>query len=180
VRDGQIYQVDARPSDSIALALRLNAPIFTDASLLEQGSVESSDQPPDPGLDAERLRAYLEKMDPRISASSIRKLPLVCSLILAPAGLAAQANARAGGRVIQGARLGLDSRAADQCRAASDRPGRAGPDRFHADRLPRRAFHFRFAADTSAIFLLSARFAGIEYFSPPVHTDPALPDTAMI
>ena len=65
VRDGQIYQVDARPSDSIALALRLNAPIFTDASLLEQGSVESSDQPPDPGLDAERLRAYLEKMDPQ-------------------------------------------------------------------------------------------------------------------
>jgi len=65
VRDGQIYQVDARPSDSIALALRLNAPIFTDAALLEQGSVESSDQPPDPGLDAERLRAYLEKMDPQ-------------------------------------------------------------------------------------------------------------------
>ena len=64
-RDDQIYQVDARPSDSIALALRLNAPIFTDASLLEQGSVEPSELPPDPGLDAERLRAYLEKMDPQ-------------------------------------------------------------------------------------------------------------------
>jgi hypothetical protein len=44
----------------------------------------------------------------------------------------------------------------------------------------RGSFHFRFKADTSAIFLLSARFAGIEYFSPPVHTDPALPDTAMV
>ena len=44
----------------------------------------------------------------------------------------------------------------------------------------RGAFHFRFAADTSAIFLLSARFAGIEYFSPPVHTDSTLPDTAMV
>ena len=44
----------------------------------------------------------------------------------------------------------------------------------------RGVFHFRFAADTSAIFLMSARFAGIEYFSPPVHTDPTLPDTAMI
>ena len=64
-RDDHVFQVDARPSDSIALALRLNAPIFTDASLLEQGSVESPDQPPDPGLDAERLRAYLEKMDPQ-------------------------------------------------------------------------------------------------------------------
>jgi hypothetical protein len=44
----------------------------------------------------------------------------------------------------------------------------------------RGGFHFRFAADTSAIFLLSARFAGIEYFSPPVHTDSTLPDTALV
>ena len=44
----------------------------------------------------------------------------------------------------------------------------------------RGAFHFRFSPDTAAIFLLSARFAGIEYFSPPIHTDPALPDTAMV
>ena len=40
-------------------------------------------------------------------------------------------------------------------------------------------FRFRFPLDTGAIFLLSARFAGIEYFSTPVHTDPALPDTAL-
>jgi hypothetical protein len=40
-------------------------------------------------------------------------------------------------------------------------------------------FRFRFRADTSAIYLLSARWGDVEYFSPPVHTNPARPDTAM-
>jgi hypothetical protein len=40
-------------------------------------------------------------------------------------------------------------------------------------------FRFRFRADTSAIYLLSARHSGIEYFSTPVHTNPARPDTAL-
>jgi hypothetical protein len=40
-------------------------------------------------------------------------------------------------------------------------------------------FRFRFRADTSAIYLLSARYGSIEYFSSPVHTNPARPDTAI-
>jgi hypothetical protein len=40
-------------------------------------------------------------------------------------------------------------------------------------------FRFRFRADSSTIYLLSARHSGIEYFSPPVHTNPARPDTAI-
>ena len=40
-------------------------------------------------------------------------------------------------------------------------------------------FHFRFQADTAALYLLSARWGDVEYFSPPVHTNPARPDTAM-
>ncbi len=40
-------------------------------------------------------------------------------------------------------------------------------------------FRFRFRADTSALYLLSARWGDVEYFSPPVHTNPARPDTAM-
>ena len=40
-------------------------------------------------------------------------------------------------------------------------------------------FRFRFQADTSTIYLLSARHSSIEYFSPPVHTNPARPDTAI-
>ena len=40
-------------------------------------------------------------------------------------------------------------------------------------------FRFRFRPDTSAVFLLSARYGGIEYFSPPVHADPQRPDTTI-
>jgi hypothetical protein len=63
-REDHVFQLDARPSDSIALALRVNAPIFTDPSLLEQGAVEAGQPPPGGGLDADKLRAYLEDMDP--------------------------------------------------------------------------------------------------------------------
>jgi hypothetical protein len=55
---------------------------------------------------------------------------------------------------------------------------RQGPlDSASADASGR--FRFRFQADTAAIYLLSARWADVEYFSPPVHTNPARPDTAM-
>jgi hypothetical protein len=40
-------------------------------------------------------------------------------------------------------------------------------------------FRITFRSDTSAIYLLSARHAGIEYFSPPVETNPQRPDTGI-
>jgi hypothetical protein len=58
--------------------------------------------------------------------------------------------------------------------------GRAtqGPiDSAVADRTGR--FRFRFNADSSAVYLVSARYGGIEYFSPPVQTNPARADTAV-
>jgi bifunctional DNase/RNase len=64
VREDQLFQLDARPSDSIALALRMHAPIFTQVDLLEQGAEESTPETPDPSAEAEKLRAWLEKMDP--------------------------------------------------------------------------------------------------------------------
>lgn len=54
-----------------------------------------------------------------------------------------------------------------------------GPiDSLRADARGR--FRFRLPADTSAVFLVSARFAGIEYFSPPLRFDPSRPDSALI
>lgn len=64
-REDHVFQVDARPSDSIALALRLHAQIFTSDELLEQSGLEVEE--PDrtgPGLDAEALKKYLENLDP--------------------------------------------------------------------------------------------------------------------
>jgi len=46
-----------------------------------------------------------------------------------------------------------------------------------ADRAGR--FRFRFVPDTAAVYLASTSYAGIEYFSPAIHTNPALPDTAL-
>jgi bifunctional DNase/RNase len=63
VREDHLFQLDARPSDSIALALRMNAPIFTDSGLLEQGGPDAAPEP-DPSLEADKLRAHLEQMDP--------------------------------------------------------------------------------------------------------------------
>ena len=63
VRGEQVVQVDARPSDSIALALRCNAPIFTSESLLDRAAQPSSGT--EPSADPEALKRYLEKLDPQ-------------------------------------------------------------------------------------------------------------------
>ncbi|HSG08467.1 MAG TPA: bifunctional nuclease family protein [Longimicrobiales bacterium] len=42
-QNGHVLSLDARPSDSIALALRVNAKIFADNDLLERTAVEISD-----------------------------------------------------------------------------------------------------------------------------------------
>jgi bifunctional DNase/RNase len=64
-REEQLVQVDARPSDSIALALRLHAPIFTTEDLLERSGAEGGPPAPERRLDAESLKQYLEKLDPQ-------------------------------------------------------------------------------------------------------------------
>jgi bifunctional DNase/RNase len=42
-RDGEFFSLDARPSDSIAMALRMDAAIYTSDDLLEHTSVEISE-----------------------------------------------------------------------------------------------------------------------------------------
>ena len=78
-RGDDVFHIDARPSDSIAIALRLSAPIYAQESLLtavavddseeasseepsfSSGGAEQSDQL---DLSAEQLKEYLEKMRP--------------------------------------------------------------------------------------------------------------------
>jgi len=80
-RQGELISVDARPSDSIAIALRMSASIFTTDDLLENTSIEvtdASDNPQDfinaeeagggesaaSGLTPDELREYLRRMNP--------------------------------------------------------------------------------------------------------------------
>ena len=70
-RGGDMVQIDARPSDSIAIALRLSAPIFASEALLSDVQVEESTESfdadalkPQSELNAEQLKDYLEKLRP--------------------------------------------------------------------------------------------------------------------
>ena len=72
-RGESVVQIDARPSDSIAIALRLAAPIFASESLLSSIEVEEqseeSSSAPGPGTDtselsADQLKEYLENLRP--------------------------------------------------------------------------------------------------------------------
>ncbi len=75
-RNGEVFSLDARPSDSIAVALRVDAPIFVEKDLLEIAAVEIAEDegavahtPPEAldihgPLDAESLEEHLRKLNP--------------------------------------------------------------------------------------------------------------------
>ncbi len=70
-RSSGAVHIDARPSDSIAIALRFEAPIFAQESLLtalllEEGqpAPETLAEPPSDEMSAEQLKQYLENMRP--------------------------------------------------------------------------------------------------------------------
>lgn len=61
VRDGEIFFIDARPSDALALSLRTKAPVFVETFVMDRASSTdvSTDQ-----ADSERLQKWLESLDP--------------------------------------------------------------------------------------------------------------------
>ena len=66
-RGDAVVNIDARPSDSIAVALRLKAPIFTSEELLEQTTVDTSElstDTPSPPADSDWLKNHLQNLDP--------------------------------------------------------------------------------------------------------------------
>jgi bifunctional DNase/RNase len=74
-RDGEVLSIDARPSDSIAVALRAKAPIFVNEELLQEpprrdeegGGEEPPEEPPREPTEeekAEQLRRFLERLNP--------------------------------------------------------------------------------------------------------------------
>jgi bifunctional DNase/RNase len=60
-RNGESLSIDSRPSDAMALALRVGAPIF-----VQKGVLEKSNSPDDESgsNETERLRRWLETVDP--------------------------------------------------------------------------------------------------------------------
>lgn len=56
-RQGKLIGIDARPSDALALALRMDCPIYVDQEVLSKAKVNAS--APEP-VNAEELRKWLE------------------------------------------------------------------------------------------------------------------------
>lgn len=116
---------------------------------------------------AGRLCGRLARLTILLSLSVLPVLPVL-------PGLAAQ-TVRAGGAVLK-----ADSTPVPGTRVVLHQVGRTLQGPLDSSRTDRRGrFRFAFRPDTSALYLLSVRHAGIEYFSPPVHTNPERPDTTI-
>lgn len=104
---------------------------------------------------------------------------LALLLFLTPSFVQAQAPATVRGRVLLARET--DSVPVPRLPVVLHRIGPAaqGPvDSVRTDALGR--FRFRFPADTAALFLVSANYAGIEYFSPPAGRGEEAPDSVLL
>jgi bifunctional DNase/RNase len=59
--NGKVTEVSSRPSDAIALAVRINAPIFAAEEVLEQAGIELRD---DDEAEVEKFREFLDQVTP--------------------------------------------------------------------------------------------------------------------
>jgi uncharacterized protein len=60
-RNGEMLAIDARPSDAMALALRVKVPIYVEDTVIARSSASGEEGQVD---EAERLRRWLETVDP--------------------------------------------------------------------------------------------------------------------
>jgi bifunctional DNase/RNase len=60
-KNGQSSEVSSRPSDAIALAVRINAPIFAAEEVLEQAGIELKDEEE---TEVEKFREFLDQVTP--------------------------------------------------------------------------------------------------------------------
>jgi bifunctional DNase/RNase len=58
---GEAREVSSRPSDAIALAVRINAPIFAAEEVLDQAGIELKD---DEETEVEKFREFLDQVSP--------------------------------------------------------------------------------------------------------------------
>lgn len=59
--NGQAKEVSSRPSDAIALAVRINAPIYASEDVLDQAGIELKDEEES---EVEKFREFLDQVNP--------------------------------------------------------------------------------------------------------------------
>lgn len=63
--DGEMFDMDARPSDAIAIALRFSAPIYVDDKVIEKsGSADGNAEVMDSSQEGKKWAEYLESLSP--------------------------------------------------------------------------------------------------------------------
>lgn len=69
-RDGKSHAVSSRPSDAIALAVRVGTPIFAEDQVLEEAAYPPEEQTADEQEDVvEQFREFIDKVNPEDFAS---------------------------------------------------------------------------------------------------------------
>jgi bifunctional DNase/RNase len=64
LKDGEEIDVDSRPSDALALAVRTEAPIFASTELLEENAIEFEHEVDDQEEIVEKFRSFLDSVTP--------------------------------------------------------------------------------------------------------------------
>jgi bifunctional DNase/RNase len=64
MRDGLEIEVDSRPSDALALAVRTNAPIFASQELIDENAIEFEHEVDDTEEIVEHFREFLDQVSP--------------------------------------------------------------------------------------------------------------------
>jgi bifunctional DNase/RNase len=67
--NGSELEIDSRPSDAIALAVRTQAPIFADEAVIEESSIEFEHEVEDQEEVVEKFKDFLDQVSPEDFAS---------------------------------------------------------------------------------------------------------------
>jgi uncharacterized protein len=76
VQDGSELEIDSRPSDAIALAVRTEAPIFADERVIEENAIEFEGDDVNEEEIVEEFRSFLDKVTPEEFAAEVDELGL--------------------------------------------------------------------------------------------------------
>jgi uncharacterized protein len=68
--NGSEVEIDSRPSDALALAVRTDAPIFVSDQVIEDSAIEFGGEPEEQDEIVDEFRKFLEDVSPEDFSSS--------------------------------------------------------------------------------------------------------------
>ena len=73
LQDGSEIDVDSRPSDAIALAVRVEAPIFADDRVIEESAIEFEGEDVNEEEIVEEFKSFLDRVTPEEFAAEVEE-----------------------------------------------------------------------------------------------------------